>query len=194
MNQSGQPDRFDAVVAEAPPLAEATTVAAKKAAAKLELGGDEIIQLSIKPALWYVPLATAPWITAVVVLGVALALLTQGQWTRESAIAYQGLIALLAVCVGIGAVRWASCTYVLTNRRVMRFQGLRHVAFVECPLTRIGGVDLLLTWYQRALGIGTIRMVPSNGRGDTIVWEHIAHPAEVHEMLTRAVRRSQSSE
>ena len=193
MNKSGQPDRFDAVVAEAPPLSDATPVAAKKAA-KLELGGDEVIQLSIKPAFSYIPLTTGRWITAIVLLGAALALLTQGQWSREAAIAYQVLSALLAVCIGVGAVRWASCTYVLTNRRVMRFQGVRQVDYLECPLARISAVDLNVAWYERLFGVGTITMRPANGRGDTIVWEHVGHPVEVHETLTRAVRRSQSSE
>lgn len=195
MSKPAKSDRFESVVAEAPPMTEATPVAAaKKATLKVELGGDEIIQLSIKPSLWFVAIVSFKWVAAVGLLGGALAIALGGGWSRQAAIAYQVLLSIAAVGVGIGALQWASCTYVLTNRRVMAFKGIRVVDVTECPLARIADVQLFCTWYHRFLRLASIRMTPADKRGASVTWEHLARAPEIEETLERAVRKAQSSD
>lgn len=188
---SSKPDPFESTVAEAPPVASAAVV---PKAARVELGGDEVIEFSIKPALWFIPLESARWVLTACVLAVALAVAQQTGWTREGAIAFTIIIAVAVLRVGVAALQWASKLYVLTNRRVMRFRGVLTVEVAECPLSKIGRADLHVDWYQRPLRLGSIRMeAAAEPKRQQVVWEHLAHPAEIHERVRRAIRRSQSN-
>lgn len=185
--------RFDSVAAEAPPLAEAAPVATKKAV-KLALEGDELIQFSIRPSLWFIAFAAAKWIVAAGLLCAALAIAARSASSPEALIALQLVIAAAAVRVGVAMLQWASRIYVLTNRRVMSFRGVLAVRVVACPLARIRALDAYASWAQRPLGLGSLRMTPADERGQVVAWEHVAHAAEIHEKLLRAVRKAQSGE
>ena len=187
-----KPEPFPTTAAEAPPAVEMTPVATAKAAAKLEmLGGDEIIQLSIKPALWFIPLVSLGWIVGVSVLVIALAAGVRGSWAREGLFVCQALVGVAALRLAIATLQWASRLYVLTNRRVMRFTGVLSVRVAECPLARISAIDLLAPPYARVLRLGTIRMQPVDTDTAPLNWDDVAHPHEVHEILERAIRKSQ---
>jgi uncharacterized membrane protein YdbT with pleckstrin-like domain len=184
-----KPEPFPSAAAEAPPAVEVAPVATAKTAAKLEmLGGDEVIQLSIKPSLWFIPLVSLGWIVAVGVLVAALAI----GWTREGLIACQVLMCVAALRLGIATLQWASRLYVLTNHRVMRFKGVLSVDVAECRLARISAVDLHAPLYARALRLGSIRMHPADAGVPLLAWDDVAHPQEIHEILERAIRKAQS--
>ncbi|MCK4342336.1 MAG: PH domain-containing protein [Phycisphaerae bacterium] len=189
-----KPDRFESVVADATPGVEATSVTTSKAAAKLELDGDEIVQLSIKPSLWFIPLVSFKWVLAMALAGAVLAVALRGGWTREGFIAFQVVVGVAVLRVAVAALQWASRLYVLTNRRVMRFMGVLNVDVVECPLAKISRADLKVAWYQHLLRLGTIHMSPAASKATVIVWEQLAHSAEIHERLLRAIRKAQSKE
>ncbi len=187
-----KPEPFPTTVAEAPPAVEMTPVATAKAAAKLEmLGGDEVIQLSIKPSLWFIPLVSLGWIVGVGVLVAALAGGVRGSWAREGLFACQTLIGVAALRLAIATLQWASRLYVLTNRRVVRFTGVLSVRVAECPLARISAIDLQAPPYGRLLRLGTIRMQPVDAKVPPLTWDEVAHPHEIHEILERAIRKSQ---
>ncbi len=187
-----QPQPFPSTVAEVPPAVEANPVATAKTAAKLELlDGDEVIQLSIKPSLWYIPLVSLGWVGAVGLLAVALALALRNGWTREGLIAFQVLVGLAALRLGIATLQWASRLYVLTNRRVMRFKGVLSVTVAECRLARISAIDLQAPLYARALRLGSIRMQPADEGLPPLTWDDVARPHEIHEILERAIRKAQ---
>lgn len=192
MSKPDQPDRWGSVVAEAAPVAEATPAIAKPAVAvKLELGGDEIIQFSIRPSVWFVPLVSFKWVLAIGLLAALLAVVSAGNWTSQIFVAYQVLAGLAALRIAIATLQWASRLYVLTNRRVMRFTGVLSVHVAECPLAKISAADLLAAWYEHPLRLGTIRMSSRVCNPGVVVWEQLAHPAEVHDLLTRAIRKAQ---
>ncbi len=194
MSKPIRSDRFDAAVAEAPPLAEAPAVSRKRVAVEAALGGDEIIQLSIRPSPWFVAIVSMKWIVSIAILLVASAIAARGGWGRGGLIGVQILVVVLIVRLGIATLQWASRTYVLTNRRVMRFKGLINVHVVDCPLARIAQIDQHTEWYHRPLRIGSIRMAPASDRGRPVTWEHVANPDELHDTLVKAIRRSQSGD
>ena len=86
-------------------VAEAPTVAtpAKKMAAGLELlDGDEIIQLSIRPSLWCIPLYAFKLLLAMALLAAAVGFAARG---RPSLVASIALVLILLVTLsGILAV------------------------------------------------------------------------------------------
>jgi membrane protein YdbS with pleckstrin-like domain len=188
-----KPEPFPSTVAEAPPAVEVHPVAVAKAAAKLDmLGGDEVVQLSIKPSLWFIPLVSLGWIVTAAVLGGALAGALRAGWTPEGLIAAQVLIALVALRLAIATLQWASRLYVLTNRRVMRFTGVLTVHVAECPLSRISAIELHAPSYARTLRLGSIRMQPADAGAPPLTWDDVARPHEIHEILERAIRKAQS--
>ncbi len=183
------PDRFESAVAEAPSAAQAASTA--KAAAKLALDGDEIVQFSIKPSPWFIALVSLKWVLAMALLGAALALAIRGGWT-QGVVALNVVVGVAALRVAVATLQWASKLYVLTNRRVMQFKGVLNVSVAECRLAKITAIDVDVFWYGHALRIGSIRMKPLDPGSRTLTWDDVAHPQEVHELLVRAIRKAQS--
>jgi len=214
-----RPEPSKSVAADAPPAAVKPPVVVPAAAARLELlDGDEIIQLTIKPSLWLIPLVSLRWVTTMAVIARALAWAMQSGWTAQGMLAFQAACSIAVVRVAIGTLQWASHLYILTNRRVLRFAGVFNVRVAACPLTKIATADLHCEAYQRWLRLGTITLrpaaaasipgtsafVPSGPAGGkppcssaslteacTVDWEHLAHPAHIHELVTRAIRKAQ---
>lgn len=170
-------------VAEAAPLPIATPADAL-------LTGDEIIQLSIKPSLWFIAFVSFRWTAGLLILSAALFVLA-----RESGSVLQWIACELAVCgamlrVGIGALQWASRLYVLTNRRVMRFRGVMSVDVAQCRLEQIAQVELRRSGAQPLLRLGTLRIFPTAPNAPRVSWEHVARPAEVERIVREAAQRS----
>ncbi|MEW6250156.1 MAG: PH domain-containing protein [Planctomycetota bacterium] len=186
------PQSFDSVVADATPAVEVRPVAAPKAAALLD--GDELIQLSIKPSLWYIPLVSLNVVVAAFALALLLAFTMRTGITWTATLPFQVLGAAAALRLAIATLQWASRLYVLTNRRVLRFEGVWNVSVAECRLAQIGHVDLQVAWYSRWLRIGTIAMRSADDACQPCLWRDVARPQEIHEILVRAIRKAQSRE
>ncbi|TWT45334.1 hypothetical protein RAS1_17570 [Phycisphaerae bacterium RAS1] len=182
---------LDTLAAEAAPAALDRAGVQPAAAAKLDmLDGDEIIQFSIKPSAWYIFLVSARWIGLTIALGAALAVIAQGRWSLTSSVAFQ-LLSLVAVGrVGVATLQWASRLYVLTNRRVLAFKGVQSVEVAQCLLTRVAAADLRVTGGQGLLRLGSIVIAADREPAARLTWQHISRPAEVHQMLLSAIRRS----
>ncbi len=182
-------DSLDAMHVDAAPAAAAE----KAAAAKLELlDGDEIVQFSIKPSLWYIPVVSFNWVVGVGVVATVLAVAQPAAWPSAGSVVFLVLVLVAVARVAVAALQWASRLYVLTNRRVMRFHGVLRVEAAACPLKRISQARPVAAWYQRLLQLGSIELTPTAEDALPIVWEHVAHPQEVYEKLVRAIRKSQS--
>lgn len=189
-----RPEPIKTVVTEATPT-QAPRVAAPQAAAKLELlDGDEIIQVSIKPSLWFIPLASFDAIVPLALVAAALAVVTRSSSSPLVTVAFQVLAALAALRLGIATLQWASRLYVLTNRRVMRFMGVLNVHVTEARLAQISAVDLHVRWYGRWVSLGSILMRSEDATTAALAWDDVARPHEIHELVLRAVRKAQSKD
>lgn len=174
------------------PAAAGTAAADADASRAMEiLDGDEIIQLSIKPSLWYVPLASANMVVAMsMIAAVAAAVGTSLEWSPMVLLVFQMAIVCAVVRVAYASLQWASRLYLLTNRRVMTFRGVLSVSVTQLRLDRIAEADLCPEWYERPMGLGTVRLKPLSQAEDSLSWTYLARPSEVHEMLARAIGRS----
>lgn len=182
-------DPIESVVAEAPSVA----APAKKVAASLQmLDGDEIIQLSIRPSPWCIPLYSFKLLLAMLLLAAAVAIAAQGQPWLPVSIALTVIVLVAFSGVVAATLQWASQLYVLTNRRVLRFQGVFSVSAAECALAKISEARLRSAWYQPMLRLGSIHMTPTSRDKPDMIWAHVARPAEVHEILVRAIRKAKA--
>jgi membrane protein YdbS with pleckstrin-like domain len=185
------------------------------------LGGDEITQLTLKPSLWFIPLVSLRWVATMAVIALALAWAMQSGWTAQGLLAFQAACSIAAIRVGIGTLQWASHLYVLTNQRVLCFAGVLNVRVAACPLARVAEAELRSELYQRWLRLGTITLRPAPAPAPaastsafvasepssavaqtapraatltdatTVRWEHLAHAADVHEAVLKAIRKAQ---
>jgi hypothetical protein len=169
---------------------DVTAPLAAGAPAALELLGDEIIQLSLKPSLWYIPLVSARWLGCAGVLALGMLVAAQTGWTVATSLGFNLALSLAGLRLGLGTLQWASRLYVLTNRRVIRFKGVFSVASAECPLRDIANVVLVRPGLQRFLPLGNVVMLDRRDGGRTLSWSALARPEEVHELVRRAVARS----
>ncbi len=185
------------------PLLEAAAVdvagssairAATRAAALPMLDGNEIIELSIKPSLWYIAILSARMVIAMALLTTSLALAVEGRWTPLTATLAAGLLAAGVVQAAIAALHWASRLYVLTNRRVLQFSGIFAIRVDECALVRLGPPALRADRVQRWLGLGTVELRAIGAAAAPQPWEHLAEPQEVLRSIERAIRRAHSGE
>lgn len=186
------PEPIKSVVAEAPPAVKPAPVAVPRAAAKVELDGDEVIQLSIKPSFWFIPLVSSRVLLVIVFVAAALGIAMRTGSTPAAAMPFQILAGLAALRLGIATLQWASRLYVLTNRRVMRFRGVLIVDVAECRLAKISAADIHAPWYGPPLRLGTIRMRAAEPQLTPLDWEDVARPQELHEILVRAIRKAQN--
>jgi uncharacterized membrane protein YdbT with pleckstrin-like domain len=164
-------------------------------AARLELlDGDEIIELSIKPSLWFIAIVSVRLVVVVGALATGMVIAMGG--SGAPVVTYVVPLAVLAafVRVVVASLQWASRVYVLTNRRVMRLSGVLRVDVVDCQLTRVTGTNLRLGAGQRLLGLGSICITPAGETLDSIVWEHVAKAGEIYAKLVRAVKKAQSKQ
>lgn len=196
MTEPDPVSRLQSLTSEATPAAPAADAApvAPASSARLALDGDELVQFSVKPSLWFIGFVSARWLAVLTLLGAALAIAARGVWSGEAALVLQVLITTAAGRLAVGMLQWASRVYVLTNRRVMCFRGVLTVEVTECPLGRIGAVDRFASGVQRRLRLGTLRIAPADPQSRPILWEHVAHPDELYERLVRAIRRGQNGD
>lgn len=156
------------------------------------LDENEIVELSVKPSLWFIVFVSARFLAVAVMLAIASAVTTEHD--AGSLITYLAALAVLAAVVRliVASLQWASRVYVLTNRRVMRFSGVASVEVLDCGLKDVARANMELGSVQRMLRLGTIRMAPGDGKKPTIGWEHVARAGDVYAKVVRAIKKAQS--
>ena len=154
------------------------------------LDGDEIVLFAIKPSLWFVVFVSARWLIGL------LMLLCLAPWIGAvvpgitHTLLAKAVLALAAARLGFAVLEWASRSYVLTNRRVMRIRGIFNISIFECSLLQIQNTFLTLAWYERLLGLGSISFATAGTGAVEATWATVAHPLEVHEQVRAAINRA----
>jgi uncharacterized membrane protein YdbT with pleckstrin-like domain len=157
------------------------------------LDGGEIVELKIKPSLWFIVFASFRTLLAMVaVVAVSYPLSRAlGSVHISEALLIKTATGVAVARLVVAALQWVSRLYVLTNRRIMRIRGVFNVDIFECQLTRIQNTYLSLAIYERLLGLGSIGFATAGTGGVEAIWENINHPMEVHERVRAAIARSQ---
>ena len=187
------------------PSADSATIAAEEAIVPADLLEDgELILLAVKPSGWFVLLVSWPVLAAAGVV-TAAAYLAHGVLPTT---ALQHLVLLICIAAGclrvvLACFQWLGQLYVLTDRRVIRIRGVIHVDLLACPLKQVRQVVLTAAILERPLHLGSLyfevsRQHPedqhngADASGDPADanWTHIAHAAEIHEIVLNAIRRA----
>ena len=152
------------------------------------LADDETVIFAIKPSLWAIgfvsfrTVAVASLLALVTyILGPALHLGDYGLYLIELC----GLVVLGRV--GFALLQWASRTYVLTDRRVIRIRGVLTIDIFQSSLNRIQNTFMVLTLPERFFGLGDIEFTTAGTGAVEAVWRHLKNPLPIHHQLLRAM-------
>ena len=155
------------------------------------LQDGEAVLLLCKPSRWYIVLAPLGFFVSVAVaaaLGQRLdAAVNDARIGREIV----GLAALLiALRLGWQALEWVSRVYVLTDRRVLRVQGVIRVSVFESRLPRLQHTGLYLSLRERLFGLGTVWFSTAGTGVVEAAWVYLNDPLGVHRRVLEAQRRA----
>lgn len=86
-------------------------------------------------------------------------------------------------------LRWISIVYAVTTHRVILQKGIFSKEFDEIPLAQVRGVDVRQSFFQRALGYGTVRVSAEEGHGlGNEDWRGIPHPFKFQKIIENATQ------
>ena len=154
------------------------------------LDNDEIIELSLKPSLWFIPGSAARYLAGLLLLAIGFGYVGSGMEVGLRNTIFNALLLATVATLGLTALHWASRVYILTNRRAMCIAGVLSVKVRECPLARAASADLRQNGLERTMRLGTIDVRSADDSAATVEWTFVARPQEVHEKLLRAIQRS----
>jgi len=148
----------------------------------------EAVVFELKPSLWYVLIVSLPIAAA----GVALILF--GSFVQELADVWRHWALVIGIWavglrIAVGFLQWLGCTYVLTDRRILKQYGIVNVCVRCVGLEEIENTFVAQAAFQRAVGIGTIFFRCGNRERDTQSWEHVRRPKEIHAHIVAQIER-----
>jgi len=153
----------------------------------------EIVIFEFKPSLWYAVLVSAP----IVAVGLCLVILAYTVKELPSALRQWGVVigvGVIGLRAAVALLQWLGRTYVLTDRRVLTQSGVFDV-HVECAgLEEIENTFVAQAAAQRLLGIGTLFFRCGPARHDTMAWEHVRRPRDVHAHVVAQIERWKRSQ
>ena len=151
----------------------------------------EVVILLLKPSPWFIllaPLAFYLYVTTIVAILVVLnsRFLFSFILTRD--------VILLGVLVALVRIvwqflDWLGRTYVLTDRRMIRIQGVLRIDIFECQLKQIQHTTAHFTLRERFFNLGTIGWATAGTAGFNVYWRMIAKPLEAHQIIVRTLSR-----
>jgi len=178
---------------EANAQAEQTAYAADETIPAHLLDGGEIVELKLKPSLWFILFTSFRTLLAMALVVLLSSPLSRalGPVGLTQPVLVKIALALAAARVVVATLQWVSRLYVLTNRRIMRIRGIFNVDIFECQLARIQNTFMQLTLYERVFSLGTIGFATAGTGGIEATWENLNHPLEVHERIRTAIQKAQ---
>ena len=147
---------------------------------------DETVQLAIKPSLWLIAFFSVKIVTSAFTTAILTTLFANklGLADYSAAIIWSsGGLALGRVAFAL--LEWASRSYVLTDKRVIKVSGVFRVDIFQCELTRVQNTFMALTLPQRILGLGHIAFATAGTGAIEATWHYCRNPLNVHETITQ---------
>jgi len=156
------------------------------------LEDGEIVILAVRPSKWFVVHLSWPLLVGVAI--VAAAGLAGGRWFGQQVDGRMITLACAAVAairVVVACLQWLGRLYILTDRRVMRIKGMFHEDCYQCPLKKIGRIDMSDSAPQRLVGVADLLFHRTDGKAvPDSNWICLAEPQEVRQAVEEARKRA----
>lgn len=154
------------------------------------LDGGEIVILAMRPSMWFLILVSVRWLlaAAAVILAAPLIVGVYPAFT-ERALTQAALVVTAARLI-VALLQWSSRLFVLTNRRVMCYQGIHQVAIFEASLVQVRNTYVRVGRFEKTLNVGSIGFSLKGTEKVDTWWNQIADPHETHERVRRAIENA----
>src|SRR5690606_2250326 len=86
-------------------------------------------------------------------------------------------------------LEWLSRVYVLTDRRLIRIEGVIPVYVFETALKHLQHTDVYMPLRERSFGLGTIGFSTAGSGTVDAYWMMLAQPLEVHRKVGQTLHR-----
>lgn len=152
----------------------------------------DIVELDIHPAGRSVLLIAGGWLwIAMLVLAACWWAFFSDWWIDARGLLLLGPIGLLLIILAIAAIIRSARRYQLSRHRVRCAWGVFSRVVVEARLEDIRNIAVVRTLPQRVLGLGTLELTTA-GLGPSVIWSHIARPADLAQQVRRAIDGSRA--
>jgi hypothetical protein len=179
-NQSGAAAASPPAIA-VPPLATMLT--------RHILQDGEIVLLTAKPSLWFIPFTSLRFIAIVLILMIAARLLDEAIPYHTRTYMEAGVI-VLAGRLMWAIMQWMSRLYILTDCRILALSGVFQANIFDCPLRKVARVRIVQSLRERPLNIGSIEIIPIDDTQPVGIWQTIARPREAHRVISSTLSRA----
>jgi hypothetical protein len=150
----------------------------------------ELIILLIKPSPLYILLAPAGTLAIIAILTSVLFSLA-----RNLTIPFNPrdilLLGVLATVVRLfwQFLEWLSRVYVLTDRRIIRVQGVLRVSVFEAALNKVQHTTTTFSLRERLFGLGSIGFATAGTDLIDVWWVMLSRPLDVHQTILQTIGR-----
>lgn len=176
--------------APAPGSSVGATVAQPAAAGEALLYDGEIVLLRIKPHVAWVILGALGHLVALsVLIGIAWWAASIALLPIETRVVATAGAGILAARLFWQTLDWINREYILTDRRVISYQGvLRRYAFTA-PLRTIQHTEVYRSVPERLLGLGSVGFATAGTGVTETWWLTVARPHEAAKAVRDAIER-----
>ena len=153
----------------------------------------EVVIFELKPSLWYVVFASVP----IAAIGAAILFFSWTIHELPESLRHGGAVIgmwIIGLRVAVALLEWLGRTYVLTDRRVLKQYGVVNVEVRSLGLEEVANSFVAQAAAQRLLGIGTIFFQATAPHGDSLAWEHVRRPNQVHARVASQIERWKRSQ
>lgn len=150
----------------------------------------EIIILTLKPSLLYIPFSCLKFCAVVVILMIASKLwVGHIGYPEERTCIEIGTLALFGR-LGWAALNWMGRLYILTDQRIVSISGILSGDVFNCLLRKVARVRLVYTFKERLFGLGTIEIIPMDEAVAIHAWQTVANARAVHKQIIATMNRA----
>jgi hypothetical protein len=154
------------------------------------LQDGEIVLLILKPSVWFILISAMRFLAAVLIFVIAAALLDER--LPKNVVYVEVGIFIMAGRVMWAILQWMGQVYVLTDRRIITLSGVFSIDVFDCPLRKVARTRIVYTTRERVFRVGTIQFIPGSDDMPDSLWQMVAKPAEVHEMVVATINKGKA--
>jgi len=89
-------------------------------------------------------------------------------------------------------IRWIRrnyTIYALTNKRILRRSGVFSRAYLDCSLSKVQNVEVLMSPISRIFKFGNIRVATARTKGEDIEWLDVKNPIGLQRQINEALEK-----
>ncbi len=79
--------------------------------------------------------------------------------------------------------------YALTNKRILRRSGVFSRAYLDCSLSKVQNVEVLMSPISRIFKFGNIRIATARTKGEDIAWLDVRNPIGLQRQINEALEK-----